>query len=97
MKYIKKPVVVEAFQFDGDFISSDGKPYVPDWAMKAFNKKILHFESTDDSPSELFIKTLEGDVHASLNDYIIKGTRGDIYPCKSDIFKEIYDEYKEEK
>ena len=33
MKYRKKPVVIEAFQYDGDLIGSDGKFYVPIWAQ----------------------------------------------------------------
>jgi len=41
-------------------------------------------------PLELKIPTLEGDMKASKGDYIIKGIKGEIYPCKPDIFKEIY-------
>lgn len=43
MKYRKKPVVIEAFQFDGDFKDKNGKVYVPDWAMEAFKNKTLFF------------------------------------------------------
>lgn len=46
-----------------------------------------------DSISEtLKINTLEGIMECSLNDYIIKGIRGEFYPCKPDIFKKTYDE-----
>ena len=36
MKFKKKPITIEAFQFDGDFMNSDGDYYVPEWAVKAF-------------------------------------------------------------
>ena len=39
----------------------------------------------------LLIPTLEGDMLASLNDWIIKGVKGEIYPCKPDIFAATYD------
>lgn len=37
------------------------------------------------------IKTLEGDMVASIGDYIIKGVKGEFYPCKPDIFKQTYE------
>lgn len=66
MKYKKKPVAIEAFQFDGDLKGSDGKYYVPEWAVKAFKEGILYFDALtpDTPPIELFIKTLEGTMHA---------------------------------
>ena len=44
----------------------------------------------------IIIHTLEGDMKASVNDYIIKGVRGEFYPCKPDIFEETYNEVIEE-
>ena len=41
---------------------------------------------------ELYIKTLEGEHHASVGDYIIQGVQGEIYPCKPDIFEATYEE-----
>ena len=43
----------------------------------------------------LIIPTLEGDMYASLNDYIIKGVNGEFYPCKPDIFAKAYEEVTE--
>lgn len=37
------------------------------------------------------IKTLEGDMTANIGDYIIKGVKGEFYPCKPDIFKQTYE------
>ena len=52
MKYRRKPVEIEAFQFDGDMITSDGKYYVPEWAVNALNNNVLFFE--DDG--ELYLR-----------------------------------------
>ena len=86
MKYKKKPVVVEAFQYDGDLKGADGKYYVPDWAAEAYEKGIMYYDLT-----ELFINTLEGTHHVSVGDYIIQGLKGELYPCKPDIFVKTYD------
>lgn len=93
MKYRKKPVVIEAFQYDGDLILQDGTPYVPEWAMEAFGSGTIYYGSlaSDSPPCELFIKTLEGIHHVSVGDFIIQGVNGELYPCKPDIFAKTYD------
>jgi hypothetical protein len=76
-KYQKKPVIITAIQWTGtekDF--EDIKRECP-------NVKKLNEE-------ELLITTLEGDMIASLNDFIIKGIGGEFYPCKPDIFEKTY-------
>ncbi|CUM77302.1 Uncharacterised protein [Blautia hydrogenotrophica] len=85
-RYRKKPVVIEAFQYDGDMIDSFGQPYVPEWAITATNDNIMYY----DGP-ELFIRTLEGDHHVTVGDYVIKGVNGELYPCKPDIFEKTYE------
>jgi len=93
-KYIKKPVEIEAFQYDGDLKGSNGEYYVPEWAVKAFKDGIMYYDSLDCNtpPCELFIRTLEGNHHVSVGDYVIKGVKGELYPCKPDIFEETYEE-----
>lgn len=93
MKYRKKPVVIEAFQYDGDLKDSNREYYVPDWAVKAFEDGIMHYDSPDcDSPPcELYIDTLEGTHHVSVGDYIIQGVDGELYPCKPEIFAKTYE------
>ena len=95
VKYKKKPVVIEAFKYDGDLRGSDGKYYVPDWAVDAYEKGIMHYGALkpDDPPCELLIDTLEGIHHVSVGDYVIKGIAGELYPCKPDIFEESYELY----
>lgn len=45
----------------------------------------------ESEPQELYIKTLEGEMIAKKNDYIIKGIKGEFYPCKPDIFEASYE------
>lgn len=92
MKYRKKPVVIEAFQYDGDMIYSDGTPYVPGWALQALESGTMHYKDQGD----LYIKTLEGDHHVSEGDFIIKGVAGEIYPCKPEIFEQTYEAVEQE-
>jgi hypothetical protein len=92
-KYRKKPVVIEAFQYDGDLKNKDGFYYVPQWAVDAFESDVMYYDSLENEPpSELFIKTLEGIHHVSVGDYVIQGIQGELYPCKPDIFRKTYEE-----
>lgn len=93
MRYKKKPVVIEAFQYDGDLKGTDGNYYVPDWAVDAFETNVIHLgnESKGEDSTELYIETLEGTHHVSVNDYVIKGVNGELYPCKPDIFEKTYE------
>lgn len=92
-KYRKKPIIIEAFQYDGDLMGSDGKYYVPDWAVDAYKIGILYYSSEDgyNPPCALFIKTLEGNMLVSVGDYVIRGIKGELYPCKPDVFQKTYD------
>ncbi len=90
MKYRKKPIVVEAFQYGYHiepiwFKSLIGKTirYVPSRNMKKTEAKKF--------PSDVLIKTLKGEMRADYYDYIIKGVNGEIYPCKPDIFDKTYE------
>lgn len=89
MKYRKKPVVIEAFQYDGDIANINA----PEWAIAAINNGAMFYDSEDsEKPTcELFIRTLEGNHHVSVGDYIIQGVNGELYPCKPDIFEKTYE------
>jgi hypothetical protein len=80
-KYRKKPVVIEAFQF-----FAKDTPH-PDCVKYHRNTQQLQF-----GEHYYYIKTLEGDMTVSDGDYIIKGVKGEFYPCKPDIFSETYEE-----
>lgn len=79
-KYRKKPVVIEAIQWTSDNLSE---------IDKFTQGKVKNHESV------LIIPTLEGEMYASLSDYIIKGENGEFYPCKPDIFDKTYEELTE--
>jgi hypothetical protein len=93
-KYRKIPVVIEAFQYDGD-LKANEKWCVPEWAVNAYKKGTLYYKEINNTPPELFIKTLEGDMKCSVMDYIIKGIAGELYACKPDIFKKTYEKVEE--
>ena len=58
--------------------------------MAKYRKKpiVIEAEQTD---KEIIIHTLEGDMKASVGDYIIRGVNGEKYPCKPDIFNKTYE------
>ena len=95
MKYRKKPVEIEAFQYDGDLMNSKGEYYVPEWAIEAYEKGIMFYGcwmgDTEEYEVGLFIETLEGTHHVSVGDYVIQGIKGELYPCKPDIFEATYE------
>ena len=95
MKYRKKPVVIEAFKYDGDLMDKDGNYYVPQWAVEAHKNGTL-FYGCGVGGDELFIKTPEGVYPVSVGDYIVRGVSGELYPCKPDIFEQTYEEAGEE-
>ena len=92
-KYRKKPVVVEAFKYDGDLKDNWGNYYVPDWAIVALKAQVMFYGSKSEGapPCELYIRTLEGVHHVEVDDYVIQGVKGELYPCKPDIFEMTYE------
>lgn len=85
-KYIKKPVIIEAIQFTYSNIDE----------CKNFVGKYWIEEESNVGTVGFFIKTLEGNSYLlSDNDWIIKGVKGEFYPCKPDVFETTYKEYKQ--
>lgn len=85
-KFRKKPVVIEAIQWTGensdeclDFADSGEYPVWGADFMVNTNQKII------------YITTLEGVMTASVGDWIIRGVKGELYPCKPDIFEATYE------
>lgn len=83
VKAIKKPIAIEAIQWDGTYrsyqeIEEFAKPHQVD---------IMQMISTN----VLVVKTLEGNMIARKDDYIVKGVKGEIYPVNSVIFDETYE------
>ena len=78
-KYRKKPVVIEAVQWNGTNVDE-----VADFMGRS--------AVMTDGDDRFHIPTLEGDIWASEGDFIIKGVKGEFYPCKPDIFYMTYEE-----
>ena len=77
MKYRKKPVEIEAIQWNGGNVQE-----IIDFVGNACNVDMLY---------TLVIHTLEGNMLANPGDFIIKGVQGEFYPCKPDIFEQTYE------
>lgn len=84
-QYKKKPVVIEAVQFTRN--NWDELVAFTNGKATSFNKSLIL-----DDKYICNINTLEGIMVATEGDYIIKGIRGEFYPCKPDIFYKTYDE-----
>lgn len=78
MKYRKRPIIVEAFQW--------GVDEIPTWWREQSGEFNI-----DTSTGSVFIPTLEGIHEAGIDDYIIQGIKGELYPCKPDIFELTYE------
>lgn len=86
-QYRKKPVVIEAMKHEGGPMA---------WynAHKFIGDSLNHYNPIFGDETSLYIETLEGRMECRVGDYIIKGIKGEFYPCKPDIFEATYDEVK---
>ena len=79
MKYTKKPVEIDAWKLDFNYHCIDAL------------LEIMGGKSRRGIDGSILIQTLEGEMRAVTGDYIIKGVKGEFYPCKPDIFELTYD------
>ena len=93
MKYRKRPIIVEAFRWTADHWQKED----PKWIIDAIKQDKIYFVHNLISGGEMRIITLEGTHTAKRGDWVIKGIKGEIYPCKNDIFLETYEEVNDEK
>ncbi|MFB7860123.1 MULTISPECIES: hypothetical protein [Actinomycetes] len=94
-KFRKKPVEIEALQWDG---TAAGATPIIDWILSNGGSATYECSNPDrcvqfdgDNPHFIAILTLEGTMRATLSDWIIRGVQGEFYPCKSEIFAATYD------
>lgn len=87
MQYRKRPVVIEARQWDG---STHGANVIVDWIHEGTDPRETRIAWQGDYGT-IAIKTLEGTMAAVPQDWIIKGVKGEFYPCKPDIFAATYE------
>lgn len=93
--YVKKPIVVTAVRWDGTQAST--KKVLELMGQTVDTKHYVSQEKFHDycdivAKEGIIIPTLEGNMTATIGDYIIKGVKGEAYPCKPDIFEMIYNE-----
>lgn len=97
MKYKKKPVVIDAVQWTGE----NHREMFDFLTENAFDKESMQVSGEhfyiDHNKVEggLIIKTLEGEHLASIGDFIIRGVKGEYYPCKQDIFHQTYEKVED--
>ncbi len=82
MQYRKKPIEIEAFQWTGDEYQLEDPVWIVDLIEEG--KVTINYPN-------MFIETLEGTMKADAGDYIIRGIKGEVYPCKPDIFEATYE------
>ena len=87
-KYRKKPVEVEAEPVREILKAFESNwNALPKWVLEAYQKTIIHTVTGNG----FIVKTLEGNMQATIYDMLIQGISGEIYPCKIDIFNKTYD------
>lgn len=93
MKFRKKPVTIEAFLVS-ELIESFKHNFkeLPEIIRKAYENTTINIITDND----FIIKTLEGNMKATKDDYLIVGIQGEMYPCKIDIFNKTYERIEEE-
>lgn len=89
MKFRKKPVVIEAKQFNGNNAAE-----LIQWAHMGL-PDLANSIVTRDYENILTIRTLEGYMACIKGDWLIKGVKGEFYPCKPDIFDATYEKVEE--
>lgn len=92
--YRKKPVEIQAVQWDG---SAECASPIIDWVLTGehaarYKCKGEPCGGNKNAPHVIVIDTLEGSITASPSDWIIRGVKGEFYPCKPDVFAATYEE-----
>lgn len=86
-QYRKRPVVIEAVR-----LSANNYRYVADWCDARITNTVRDKnDATDSVQIALEIKTLEGRMICNIGDWVIKGIKGEFYPCRDDIFQGSYE------
>jgi len=97
VRYRKKPIVIEAVQVATAVYNGttwNGSPFkcdvLPRWLEDAFTNGTIAVHPSDRDYALLAIKAPEGTMVAEPGDWIIRGVKGELYPCKPDIFETTY-------
>ncbi len=88
-KYRKKPIVIEAFQITRHIWPTDAG--WPQWAREAWGSRDPSGSAIWREGGKIYCGTLEGALEITFDDWVIQGVKGEIYPCKPDIFDATYE------
>lgn len=91
MQFRKKPVVIEAVQFKG----SENMPEIDAFLNAGTPAGAPAKHGFQAWPERVVIHTLEGIMYGNVGDWIIRGVKGEFYPCKPDIFEATYEPVEE--
>ena len=91
MRYRKKPVVIEAGQLTYEAARGREPSAIAKFMEDAPGKIEVFYTDKIRGSQYALIHTLEGVMRADADDFIIRGVRGELYPCKPDIFRETYE------
>ncbi len=98
LKFRKKPVEIEAVKV-ADLIACASKNWagLPDWIVAAYESpNFIDFRTgIVFAADHVVITTLEGEMRGDMDDWIIRGVKGELYPCKPDIFEATYESVAE--
>jgi hypothetical protein len=89
VKFRKRPVIIDAVRF------TPPNTETPDWLTEAFGEgsvRAMLYGTRDEPIQVLEVYTDEGTMIARVGDWIIRGVKGELYPCKPDIFERCYRE-----
>ena len=97
-KYRKRPVVIDAWQWDGtrESVEDVDTPPLPPWLSEALDNGNVALRHVGQSLIWLDVWTPEGRMKAGDGDWIIRGVKGELYPCKPDIFAMTYEAVSDE-
>ncbi|WP_267244379.1 hypothetical protein [Streptomyces sp. PR69] len=87
-RYRKRPIEIDAIQWTGDNINAVMDFMHPQEPVHVNSLSHMRFTDADELVG---IQTLEGLMVAGIGDWIVRGVRGELYPCKPDIFAETYE------
>lgn len=85
-RYRKKPVEIEAMR-----LTTDNPKDVCDWINSNVVRQGIDLKFGYDHTGSVVIDTLEGVMTANIGDWVIRGVKGEFYPCKPEIFEATYE------
>jgi hypothetical protein len=92
MKFRKKPVVIEAMQFDG---THESACLIDGWSVGQVQAQFDYVYAGPNVSAKfnghIVVHTLEGDMVGNAEDWVIQGVKGEFYPCKPNIFQASYE------